>query len=86
MPPFLGKSFKCVEFCQEKYTFGLDFRVDRVQPSGVHIHEYSHIHSYSFTVFGGLGGVFMNPASPTEFVNISLHIHRALFTNNFVEE
>ena len=32
MPPFLGKSFKCVEFCQEKYTFGLDFGVDRVQP------------------------------------------------------
>ena len=41
----------------------------------MHIHEYSHIHSYSFTVFGGLGGVFMNPASPTEFMNNSLHIH-----------
>ena len=25
--------------------------------------------------FGGLGGVFMNPASPTEFVDNSLHIH-----------
>ena len=41
----------------------------------MHIHEYSHIHSYSFTVFGGLRGVFMNSASPTEFMNNSLHIH-----------
>ena len=31
--------------------------------------------SYSFTGFGGLAGVFMNPARSTEFADNSLHVH-----------